>query len=243
MEPLPPCAWFEPFRGSLGKPGGDMNRTFGVRQSLLLCALVAIIASGCGQDTSAPEDGLASQSSALTQDHVIPTGEVCAPTGAHGKHATFGCAACHVCGGVLQFDPNGPAVKRRPAAAELRRDGEDVLQRRVPQRSVRNLHLHRLGLGFRLGGRGHRAVRRQRRQRDAFLVHDGRRGLHRLPRQPARTTTPGTATHGGGNQCELCHPDAVSSGGVATGLNPATNCGPNGTSARAQRSTRTARWT
>jgi predicted CxxxxCH...CXXCH cytochrome family protein len=36
--------------------------------------------------------------------------------------------------------------------------------------------------------------------------------------------------HGGGNQCELCHPDAVSVNGVATGLSTATNCaGPNGT--------------
>jgi predicted CxxxxCH...CXXCH cytochrome family protein len=209
-----------------------MNRRFGARQSLLLAALVAVLASGCGQETSAPQNGLTSQSAALTQDHVIPTGEVCAPTGAHGKHATFGCATCHVCGGVLQFDPNGPAVgagQPLPSFDATAKTCSNVACHSVPSgtftyttwdwgsESVVEVTVPYGGSGgagtpsWYAGGGGVGCI-----------------GCHGNPPTDYSYTWHGS--HGGGNQCELCHPDAVSSGGVATGLSTATNCAPNGTS-------------
>jgi CxxxxCH...CXXCH motif protein len=54
--------------------------------------------------------------SLLTPTEVLPTGGLSTPTGAHGggtdtaKHSVFACTVCHYVGGVLQFDPAGPAV-------------------------------------------------------------------------------------------------------------------------------------
>ncbi|MHB8875852.1 MAG: CxxxxCH/CxxCH domain c-type cytochrome, partial [Myxococcaceae bacterium] len=39
----------------------------------------------------------------------------------------------------------------------------------------------------------------------------------------------GQGPTGTANQCQFCHPDAVSTNAIATGLSTATNCGPNGT--------------
>jgi predicted CxxxxCH...CXXCH cytochrome family protein len=203
-----------------------MNRTLGVWQSLLVCVLVAGVASGCGQDTSAPENGLASQGSALTQDHVIPTGEVCAPTGAHGKHASFGCAACHVCGGVLQFDPNGPAVKAgqpAPSFDATAKTCSNVACHTVPSGTFTYTAWDwgsdsAVEINVPYGGSGGSGTPSWYTTGGAGCI-----GCHGNP--PVNYTWHGQ--HGGGNQCELCHPDAVSSGGVATGLNTAMNCGPN----------------
>ena len=51
-----------------------------------LAGALALLA-GCGQQAPAEEDlALAGTSQALTQEQVLPTGGVCSPTGAHGKH-------------------------------------------------------------------------------------------------------------------------------------------------------------
>jgi hypothetical protein len=57
----------------------------------------------------------------LIASEVLPTGSTPVPTGAHGlpgyitggsstQHAKYECRVCHYVGGVLLFDPNGPAV-------------------------------------------------------------------------------------------------------------------------------------
>ncbi len=68
----------------------------GVASSALLLVF------GCGE-----EGGIAGgvDSAALTQDHVIPTGQTCTPTGKHSAHAGYGCATCHMCAGTISFDP------------------------------------------------------------------------------------------------------------------------------------------
>lgn len=78
-----------------------------------LLAVLAMLAglAGCGQEESRERPAAAAAASAaLTQDAVVPTGQTCAPSGAHAKHAFTACFTCHACGGVLQFDPAGPAV-------------------------------------------------------------------------------------------------------------------------------------
>ena len=57
---------------------------------------------------------------AVTASEVFPTGTPPTPTGAHGlpdnypggptQHGKYACRVCHLVGGVLAFDPNGPAV-------------------------------------------------------------------------------------------------------------------------------------
>jgi len=205
-----------------------MNRWFGARQqSLLLAALVAVVGSGCGQEAPAPENGLTSRSSALTQDHVIPTGEVCAPTGAHGKHATFSCATCHVCGGVLQFDPNGPAVgagQPPPSFNATTKTCSNVACHSVPSGTFTytvwdwgSESLVEVNVPY--GGSGGSGT-------PSWYVTGGAGciGCHGNP--PQNYTWHGY--HGGGNDCQLCHLDAIGVNGVATGLNTATNCGPAG---------------
>jgi hypothetical protein len=56
----------------------------------------------------------------LPASEVFPTGTLPTPTGAHGlpvyvaggptQHGKYECRVCHLVGGVLAFDPNGPAV-------------------------------------------------------------------------------------------------------------------------------------
>lgn len=56
----------------------------------------------------------------LPASEVLPTGTTPVPTGAHGlpgyiaggptQHGAYACKVCHYVGGVLMFDPNGPAV-------------------------------------------------------------------------------------------------------------------------------------
>ncbi len=80
-------------------------------------AAVVIFLGGCAQEQGQPAE-LGASSGALTQEQVLPTGGACAATGAHGKHVFTSCQTCHVCGGVLQFDPAGPAVAAgQPAPA------------------------------------------------------------------------------------------------------------------------------
>jgi hypothetical protein len=67
----------------------------------------AVFFAACEQQAGTAEQ----RGSALTSDEVLPTGGVCTPNGAHGKHAAVtGCTTCHACGGVLSFDPAGAAV-------------------------------------------------------------------------------------------------------------------------------------
>lgn len=80
-----------------------------IRRGVMVAA-VAILMGGCAQEAGKQAEPSASTSSALTQDAVLPTGSTCSGTGAHAKHGFTSCSTCHVCGGVLQFDPAGAAV-------------------------------------------------------------------------------------------------------------------------------------
>lgn len=69
-----------------------------------LCAVAAVLlASGCEQPAVGTGAETAEQG-ALTADHVVATGLVCAPTGKHGTHQGFACATCHQCAGTVSFD-------------------------------------------------------------------------------------------------------------------------------------------
>lgn len=71
----------------------------------LALASLVLLASACEMDPNAVSGRAGSD--ALTADHVVPTGLVCAPTGKHGEHAGAGiaCATCHLCAGTVSFDP------------------------------------------------------------------------------------------------------------------------------------------
>jgi hypothetical protein len=95
-----------------------------------IAGLAILVAPGCG--TEEPVDlgqlgkapAIAKGSAALTQSQVFPPNTALeiatAGTGAHGrpstvtggatKHGKYACTVCHYVGGVLMFDPAGPAV-------------------------------------------------------------------------------------------------------------------------------------
>lgn len=164
------------------------------------------------------------QASYLTQDEVLPTGPACTPTGAHGKHAVYDCKVCHVCGGVLDFDPLGPAVS----------PGMPLPAFDATAKTCSNVACH----GMYSGTFSY-----------YFQGGDGEPELHTVAYQGNGGSTPPwystgagcSACHGnpplapGGfkytwhsgfhanqlptgplNQCQLCHPDASGSGGVGT---------------------------
>ena len=62
-----------------------------------------LLVFGCDQGELA---GGGRESAALTQDHVIPTGQACTPTGKHFEHRVQACVTCHMCTGTVSFDPN-----------------------------------------------------------------------------------------------------------------------------------------
>ena len=82
------------------------------RLQAICIASIAALAAGCGQDERAGLHQTANRPAALVQSEVLPTGGLCVPNGAHLNHANagFDCKVCHLCGGVLQFDPAGPAI-------------------------------------------------------------------------------------------------------------------------------------
>lgn len=83
-----------------------MNIQGMVRLLTLSAAAGAILAlGGCEQQAQVGDDlATAGAPAALTQDHVIPTGQACVPTGKHDKHGRFTCTTCHQCAGTVSFD-------------------------------------------------------------------------------------------------------------------------------------------
>lgn len=66
-------------------------------------AVAALLAFGCEQG-EVGGSAVSGERGALTVDHVVATGQVCAPTGKHGKHQAIQCATCHQCAGTVSFD-------------------------------------------------------------------------------------------------------------------------------------------
>lgn len=73
-------------------------------------ATALVLAVGCEQGQLARSG---SSGDALTYEHVVTTGQVCAPTGKHDTHRSYACSACHQCAGTLSFD----AAVAGPSAA------------------------------------------------------------------------------------------------------------------------------
>ncbi|MHB8878233.1 MAG: hypothetical protein ACYC8T_31445 [Myxococcaceae bacterium] len=199
-------------------------------------ALLAL--AGCeGMPPAGPEpasSSAASSSSALTQSEVLPVGAICTPTGAHAKHeALTDCATCHMCGGVLQFDPAGPAIY----------GGRPLPTFDATAKTCSNNACHGMDAGtFTYPFQGG----------DGEVVWNTVSYGTTIPVTPSWYAVPplctachgnppraaGYAWHGGthanqgstgaANQCQFCHKDAVSTNGVASGLSTATNCGPGG---------------
>jgi hypothetical protein len=196
------------------------------RASAVLGVLAAVVfASGCEQGRPGAA-GVASTSNAMTQDEVLPAGTNCTPTGAHGKHAFTSCATCHVCGGVLQFDPAGPAVSANfpNPTFDATAKACSVACHGVPAGTF--TYLFPDGNGdpqpntVSYGGAN---------VMTPSWYTTGAGGCTACHGDPPQNYLWHSGNHGGGNQCELCHPDVVSVNGVGTGLSTATNCGPNGT--------------
>lgn len=211
---------------------------FSFRWGLLAAASMVVL--GCGEQqmeaiASAERARTAVASSALTQSQVLPTGPTCTPTGGHGKHgalANVTCKACHVCGGVLEFDPAGPAVaagKPLPSFDATSKTCSNVACHSVPAGTYAytSYDWDADQLNYNTVPYGSAGA-----ETPAWNTSGGSTactGCHGNPPQ-----APGggfyawhSGFHGGQgptgpyNQCQFCHPDVVGTGGVATGFNTA----------------------
>jgi predicted CxxxxCH...CXXCH cytochrome family protein len=185
---------------------------------LSLAAAIALFAHGCGEQLGSQEIGRASLAA------VVQSGPTCSPTGAHAKHAPFDCKTCHNCGGVLQFDPAGRAVGAGlppPAFDNAAKTCSSVACHGIPAGTYTY---------FFPGGDGEPVQNTVSYGGTSlttpswYATGAGCTACHNYPRAGAYVWHSGQ--HGGGNDCQLCHSDAVSVNGVATGLSAATNCGP-----------------
>lgn len=206
----------------------------------VLAVVAALVWSGCEQQVAPTSDAAVSSSAdALTQDHVLATGDVCVATGKHDKHAFTACATCHNCGGVVQFAANGPAVNPAypPAAFDATaKSCSSVACHSVPPGTFTYNVPDGTGEGFvtntvSYGGGA---------QTTPSWYSTGAIGCSACHGNPPRNGSTGSNAwhsgyHGGwgtNNRCELCHLDAVSAIDpgtglyAATGLSTATNCGP-----------------
>lgn len=187
------------------------------------------LAAACGIDPRLAEEGgpgSARRSQALVASEVLPTGGTCSPTGAHGKHAAanIGCTVCHACGGVLQFDPAGPAV-----APGLPAPSFDATAK-----TCSNVACHGVPAGtfsyYFPGGDGEPALNTFAYGgtfAQPYWYAEAGGTCAACHANPPRNAVWHSGYHGGqgpagaNNQCQLCHPDATGSGGAATGLVPA----------------------
>jgi hypothetical protein len=183
----------------------------------LVAALALAATAGCGDGGKA--------GTAVSRDAASAGGATCNPNGAHPKHAFAACKTCHLCQGVVEFDPVGAAV-----AAGLPAPTFDPATK-----TCANVACHTVRPGtftyYAMDGSGELV--------DITVSYGG---------GPARPTPAWTSTglgcaachdnpprhgstgsnvwhsgyHGGqgpagaNNQCQLCHPDASGSGGVGT---------------------------
>jgi hypothetical protein len=76
-------------------------RTFTLGHAAVVAA--AVLAFGCEQG-QVGGGAVTAQQGAMTVDHVVTTGQVCAPTGKHANHQAFACTVCHQCAGTVSFD-------------------------------------------------------------------------------------------------------------------------------------------
>jgi hypothetical protein len=186
--------------------------------------LLALGVAGC-ELTPLPRE-LGTQQAPLTPDQVLPTGPTCSPSGGHGKHAPFACATCHVCGGVLSFDPAGPAVA----------PGMPLPSFDATTKTCASVACHGMYSGtftyWRQGGDGEAEQNTVSYQGSGgntpswYASGLGCGACHGNPPRNFVWHGNHSTTNSGLNDCQLCHPDAVGLNGVGTALSTATNCGP-----------------
>lgn len=217
-----------------------MRGTSSIRGFLAASGAAAAMAllAGCEQQPQG-EGGpaVATASAALTQGQVVPTGQVCTPTGKHDKHAGFACTTCHMCAGTLSFNP---AVAGASAAFDATtKNCSNVACHAVPAGTfsyttwdwgldqavtVTVPYGGQAGSGaanwYATGTSSCDACHGYPPKYDgvAYPWHSGIHGI----------------TVGNGNTCQLCHPDATgayvyapyvgSSGGLISSCPPGTYC-------------------
>lgn len=178
---------------------------------------------------------------AMAQADVCADGDpACTPSGGHARH-NAACSVCHRYGGRLAFDRNGPAYGSGAPAPNFD----------ATAKTCSNIACHGMPAGvftyYFPGGDGEPELK--------TFAYGGNLLASTTPSwyttldslnsaatcgtchgAPPRTSPWHSGSHGnglipGGNECQFCHPDAVSTNGVVTGLNSATTCGPDGTTA------------
>lgn len=206
----------------------------------------SLLVAGCEQQgQGGGELATAGTAAALTQDRVIPTGQVCAPTGKHAQHSGVACATCHQCGGTLSF--NATVAGANAAFDATTKNCSNVACHAVPAGTF-TYYTYDWGADQLVpttvpyGGAVGSATANwyatgsascnvchgypPKYNGTAYAWHSGLHGL-------------GT---GGGNACQLCHPDATgayvyggppsytgTSAGMITSCEPYTYCAAPGT--------------
>jgi predicted CxxxxCH...CXXCH cytochrome family protein len=159
----------------------------------------------------------------MTGDEVFSTCTASNATGAHAKHDAFtytnNCKICHKVGGVLCFDPAGPAVAT----------GKPLPSFDATAKTCSSISCHGMYSGtfeyYFPGGDGEPVLNTFSYAGSGgttpnwYTTGAGCTACHGNPPRPAGATPVWhSGQHGGGNDCQLCHPDATGSGGVGTAI-------------------------
>jgi len=160
---------------------------------------------------------------AMLAPTVYPTGDCGTGTGAHGKHSAPApdCKVCHLVGGAMCFDPSGPAVAPGKPLPSF-----DTSAKTCSNISCHGMYSGTYGYWF-PGGDGEPEYKEVSYAGSGgttpnwYATLGGCSACHGNP-----PTIPGSTQkytwhsgyHGGGNDCQLCHPDATGSGGVGTAI-------------------------
>lgn len=148
----------------------------------------------------------------------------CSATGAHAKHDAFttanNCKICHIVGGVVCFDPAGPAVA----------SGQPAPIFDSTAKSCSNISCHGMYSGIFIYYTYDYGADAYVQNTYSYAGNGGTTpswytttascsACHGNPPRPAGSTPVWhSGSHGGGNNCQLCHPDATGSGGVGTAI-------------------------
>jgi hypothetical protein len=180
--------------------------------------LALLLVSGCdGERPGAPAQQQVARSAV--------TAGACSPIAAHPKHASAACATCHVCDGVVEFNPSGPAVVA----------GQPFPAFDASSKSCTNAGCHGVAPGtfsyWVQNGAGEAELvtfsyGSTPRPTPSWLTTGlGCTGCHD---NPPRNSVWHSGLHAGqgptgaANQCQFCHPDAKGANGIGTTItNPA----------------------
>src|SRR6266508_2453963 len=86
--------------------GQDMNSSWRIIRVLgrVSAIATALLVVGCDERGRIGGGGVSGEA-AITADHVVQSGQACAPAGKHPEHTGFACVTCHLCAGTVSFDP------------------------------------------------------------------------------------------------------------------------------------------